>query len=99
MLRQIFQRFCNARLKLKHKKRHLYKLRLKYLGPEVSNKSISALESKAHAIKEFPEPKMHKQLQSFLGPANFYRSYYKQPFAVFAKTLYQLLEMSNRSKL
>ena len=97
-LRQIFQRFRTARLKLKPKKCHLFKPCLEYLGHEVSSKGVSPLESKVRAIKEFAEPKTHKQLQSFLGLANFYRGYYKQPFAVLAKPLYQLLEKSNRTK-
>ena len=64
-LRQIFQHFLTALLKLKPKKCHLFKPRLKYLGHEISSKGMSPLESKVRVIKDFAEPKTHNQLQSF----------------------------------
>lgn len=46
-----------------------------FLGHNVSAHGLSPVLSKVEAISGFPAPQNRKQLQSFLGMANFYRSY------------------------
>ena len=46
-----------------------------FLGFEISPNSISMSQSKVDAILKWPTPKNLKQVQSFLGFANFYRHF------------------------
>lgn len=46
-----------------------------YLGMVISPKGISMEEQKIKAIEEWPRPKTVKEVQSFLGFANFYRRF------------------------
>ena len=46
-------------------------------------------ESKVSAVRDWPVPKTQKELQAFIGFANFYR-YFIRYFAKIAKPLYEL---------
>jgi cleavage and polyadenylation specificity factor subunit 1 len=48
---------------------------LDFLGHRVSAAGIAPLESRVAAVKNFPQPKTIRQLQSFLGMVNFYRRF------------------------
>ena len=62
-------------LKVKLEKCEFHKKRVKFLGSILSTSGIEMDESKVAAIKEWPVPKSVKELQSFLGFANFYRRF------------------------
>lgn len=49
--------------------------RLPFLGYILSDKGISMDPQKCESIRNFPEPTNLKELRSFLGLANFYRSF------------------------
>ncbi|CCO30457.1 Retrotransposable element Tf2 155 kDa protein type 1 [Rhizoctonia solani AG-1 IB] len=51
-----------------------------YIGLVVTHEGISMEQEKVKAIQEWPEPKNVKQVQSFLGFANFYRCFKDQPW-------------------
>ncbi|CCO34909.1 Retrotransposable element Tf2 155 kDa protein type 2 [Rhizoctonia solani AG-1 IB] len=46
-----------------------------YIGQVITPEGISMEQKKVKAIQEWPEPKNVKQVQSFLGFANFYRRF------------------------
>ena len=73
LIRAIFQRFHQTKLKLQPKKCHLFEPKIEFLGHEVLNNGISPMPANVRAIKEFPRSKTIKTLQSFLGLASYYR--------------------------
>ena len=50
---------------------------VEYLGHKVSARGVEPLPAKVAAIRDFPQPKTVKQLQSYLGMVNFYRRFVK----------------------
>jgi transposase InsO family protein len=62
-----------------------------FLGHRVSSKGIAPDPSKQNAIREWESPKSIKQLQSFLGLANYYRRFIRN-FSQEASPLIKLLK-------
>ena len=48
---------------------------VEYLGYVLSLSSLTMSDAKVKTIQEWPEPKKVKDIQSFLGFANFYRHF------------------------
>ena len=65
-MRKVFERFCNANLKLKPGKCCLAGSEVLYLGYIVSRDGIAADPAKIDAVKTFPQPFDVKSLRSFL---------------------------------
>lgn len=74
-LRQLFQRLKDYGVLINTAKCVFGKPQVTFLGYNVSADGIRPLESKVHAIQEFPEPKTCKELRRFLGMINFYRRF------------------------
>ena len=89
-LREVFQRFRRAGFKLKSKKCHYARRRVKYLGHLVSDQGIEVDPQKVAAVETYPVPETVKQLRSFLGIAGFYRRHILG-FANIASPLNRLL--------
>ena len=66
-LREVFERFRNANLKLKPEKCCLAGSEVVYLGYVVSKEGISADIKKVEAVQCFPQPHDLTSLRSFLG--------------------------------
>jgi hypothetical protein len=49
-----------------------------FLGHQVSQAGITPLQSRVEAVRNFPKPVNNKQLMSFLGMLNFYRTIFAQ---------------------
>ena len=49
--------------------------KIHFLGYVVSSKGISMEAEKIEVVKEWPEPKLVRDIQVFLGFANFYRQF------------------------
>ena len=62
-----------------------------FLGYRISQDGIKMDPNKVKAVLEWEPPKTRKQLQSFLGFANFYRTFIPQ-FASIALPLTELLK-------
>lgn len=73
-------------MKLKPSKCHFGCEKIKILGHVVSAEGISPDPDKILAVSEFPIPKNVKDVQSFLGLANYYRKFVKS-FADIARPL------------
>ena len=78
-------------LKVKMNKCEIAKLKVKFLGQEVSEGLIRPSMDRILALFDYQRPTTLKQLQSFLGLAGHYRKYITM-FAEKAHPLYELLK-------
>ncbi len=88
-LQKVFDRLRCSNLKLKPKKCHFFKEKIEFLGHTVSSDGIECTNSHIKDVLDWQEPKSVKQLQSFLGFANFYRRFVPG-FAAIAEPLTRL---------
>jgi len=88
-LREVFRRLKNAKLKLKREKCDFFKGQVFYLGHLLSAKGIYPMPEKLEALKNIAPPKTVKQVQSFMGIANYYRKFVPR-FSDVARPLTQL---------
>ena len=72
-LRQVFDRFRTAHLKLKPEKCHFGQASVKYLGHIVSRDGVSPDPKKLSAVKDFPIPRRTKDVSAFWGLTGNYR--------------------------
>ena len=93
-LRQVFQRFRNAHLKLSPKKCSLFQKEVKYLGHIVSSKGIATDPEKVEAVQSWPTPTDSKEVRSFVGLCSYYRKFIPD-FANIAHPLHQCAEKFN----
>ena len=95
-LSAILSRFEKYNLKSKPQKCAMYQTEIKFLGKLVSQNGISVNPENTEIIKNWPIPKEIKQLESFLGFANYHK-YHGKDFAELAYSLYQLVKTSKKS--
>lgn len=72
-LRQVLQRLVDHQLYGRLWKCSFFQRKLEYLGFIVSENGIEPNPTLVEAVKKFPLPRTLKELQSFLGLANYYR--------------------------
>ena len=94
-LTKIFEILRAANLKVKLSKCAFARPSVKFLGHIVSKEGIVPDPNNVKAVKEFRTPTKVKQVQSFLGLANYYRKFI-QNFAQIAKPLTDLLRKDQR---
>src|SRR5438093_2733235 len=94
-LRSVFERLRMAGLKIKPGKCDLFKTDIKFLGHMVSETGIRTDLQKIEAVKNWPTPKVPKEIHSFLGLAAYYRKFIKN-FAKIAQPLYALINLKNK---
>ena len=88
-IHQILNRIDQVNLRLNPTKCLFFQDSVKFLGHVVSKNGISPDQSKIEAIYNIPTPNTIKELQSFLGLANYYRRFVKN-YAHIAKPLHEL---------
>lgn len=88
-LRIVLDLAASYNLQIKWKKCKLLMRRIEYLGQEVKDGTIRSCESNVKSVNKYPEPKNVKQLQKFLGFANYFRKFIDN-FAWIAKPLSDL---------
>lgn len=71
----LFQKISMAGMTLKLSKCEFLRHKIKFLGHIVTPLGMSMDPSKLQAIREFPQPRNKKELQSFIGFCNFYRKF------------------------
>lgn len=76
-VRQVLQRLLENRLFVKGEKCEFHVETTAFLGYIITKGQIKADPVKVQAVLEWPEPTDRKQLQRFLGFANFYRRFIK----------------------
>ena len=84
----IFQRLCEAGLKLKWSKCSFMKLHIEYLGHLISESGTEPMPDKS-AIKKMPAPRSPKEIKQFLGLIGYYRKFIPR-FSDVAKPLTRL---------
>ena len=88
-LKAVFDRFRQYHLKLKPRKCDLFKKSVEFLGRKVSEKGLEISEHHLKPVKDWPVPKSTKEVERFLGFANYHRSFIKK-YAKISAPLYQI---------
>lgn len=88
-VRKVLEKLKGANLLLKPEKCKFHKEELEFLGYIVGKNGIRMSPDKVQAVLEWPIPTTVKEVQAFLGFANFYRRFIAQYSAV-AKPLTEL---------
>ncbi len=76
-IKQVLRRLCQYHLYLKLEKCEFYHPTVQFLGYTISQEGIQMDQGKVTAIMEWPIPQSVKELQRFLGFANFYWRFIK----------------------
>ena len=90
-LKEVFQRLREAGLRLKPSKCNLCLEEVEFLGNVVSAKGVCTDPKKTEKVAKWPVPTSKKEVQQFLGLANYYRRFVKN-LASIAKPLHRLTE-------
>ena len=96
-LKEVFRRFREAGLKLKPSKCSFCRSQVHFLGHIVSSTGISTDPSKTDFVANWPTPTSRKEVQKFLGLANYYRRFVPG-FAAIAKPLHRLTKKTAKFK-
>ena len=94
-LRDVFGRIREAGLKLQPTKCFLCQKKVSFLGHIVSEDGVATDPSKTDKVASWPTPICRREVQQFLGLANYYRRFVKD-FAKIAKPLHRLTERTTR---
>jgi hypothetical protein len=76
-VRHVLTALRDADLRIKAEKTEFHKQEVKFLGYIVSREGLKMDSKKIEAITSWPKPTTVKEVQSFLGFANFYRQFIK----------------------
>lgn len=85
----VLQKLCEAKLFLKLLKCHVHVTTITYIGIVILLEGVSMEKEKVKVVLEWKEPRKVKELQAFLGFANFYRQFVNN-FSAIAKPLTHL---------
>uniref|UniRef100_A0A803TMJ7 ribonuclease H n=1 Tax=Anolis carolinensis TaxID=28377 RepID=A0A803TMJ7_ANOCA len=97
LVREVLQRLREAKLYAKLSKCEFNKTQIDFLGYRISPDGLAMDPSKVSDVKEWGVPQTRRQLQSFLGFANFYRSFIKG-FAQITAPLTELLKTKGKGE-
>ena len=90
IVKEVLKRLQENDLFLKHEKCYFEKESIEYLGVIISKDRVKIDPKKVQGVRDWPIPKKIKDLQGFLGFANYYRHFVKD-FAKKASLLHKLL--------
>ncbi|KAE8216955.1 hypothetical protein CF319_g8841, partial [Tilletia indica] len=74
-VQQVLERLRSAQLYAKPEKCSFFQESVEFLGYKISASGVEMVTDKVDSVLSWPEPKTVKDLQSFLGFANFYRRF------------------------
>ncbi|KAL0152770.1 hypothetical protein M9458_052493 [Cirrhinus mrigala] len=93
---QVLQRLCEHQLFLKLEKCEFHQSSVSFLGYVISGDGVRMEQNKVSAISQWKEPQTIKELQRFLGFANFYRRFIRN-FSLLATPLTALLKGTKKT--
>ncbi|KAB5589112.1 Retrotransposable element Tf2 [Ceratobasidium theobromae] len=96
-LREVLEQLRGAHLFCKETKCHFFVEEVVYIGIVISPEGVSMEKDKIRAIQEWSKPKTVKEVQSFLGFANFYRRFVNN-FSLLVKPLTRLTQKEEKWK-
>ena len=96
-LETIFNRLCEAGLKLKLQKCSFFKKHIQLLGHLISDEGIQPLPEKLESIAKMPIPKNAKHVKQFLGLVGYYRKFIPR-FADISRILTKLTRKDQEFK-
>ncbi|KAL0176595.1 hypothetical protein M9458_028925, partial [Cirrhinus mrigala] len=76
-VQQVLQKLCDHSLYLKLEKCEFHQPSVQFLGYNISAEGVQMDQGKVNTILNWPPPNSIKELQCFLGFANFYRRFVK----------------------
>ena len=82
-------RFREYGLKLKPKKCVLFQKEVEFLGRQVSSNTLAMSRADTRVVEDWPEPKNSKDVERFMGLANYHRTFVKD-FSKKAEPLYKV---------
>ena len=88
-LREIFQRFRKYQLKLKPRKCQLFRKSVEFLGRKVSQNGLQIGKQHLEPVKDWPVPTCTREVEQFLGFANYHRSFIKN-YAKISSPMYEV---------
>lgn len=91
---QVLQQLLGNHLYVKAEKCEFHKTRVSFLGFVVSEGKIGMDIGKVQAVQEFPTPSSRKDVQRFLGFANFYQRFIRN-FSLVAAPLHALTSVKS----
>jgi hypothetical protein len=91
----MLERLRQHKLFLQHDKCKFEKTTIEYLGLIISEGEIRMDPVKVAGVTEWPTPTTKKEVQSFLGFANFYRCFIKE-FSHHVKPLFKLTKKDRK---
>ena len=69
----VFDKLAQSKYHVKCKKCELFSEKVEFLGRTVSAAGVGIVQAQVDAIKQWPQPTCIKDVQAFLGLANYYR--------------------------
>ena len=75
LVREVLKRLHDNDLFLKPEKCSFYQIEVEYLGHLISKGQVKMDPAKVQAIVDWPTPQKVKDIQKFVGFANFYRRF------------------------
>ncbi len=90
-VRAVLKRLIQHQLYAKIQKCEFHQTQISFLGYVISSEGVTMDDSKVQAVLNWPKPTTVKELQRFLGFANFYRRFIRN-FSMVAAPLTSLLQ-------
>ncbi len=97
-VRAVLQRLIEYQLYAKMEKCEFHQTQVSFLGYIISSEGVAMDDKKVQSVINWPQPKTVKELQRFLGFANFYRRFIRN-FSTVAAPLTSLLRGGGRQRL
>ena len=95
-VRKVFERLRNYRITVNPKKCIFGAPRIEFVGHEINEKGMKFSEEKIRKVIDFAVPITPKQLQGFLGLANYFRDHIES-FSIKGRPLYEVLIEYNKT--